>query len=126
RTWLGEPETALEHEARAMRLSPLDPLIGQMQSATAWAHFTAGRYEDALSWVERAIRGMPNWVPAHIVAAAGNAIAGRPDEARGAAARLRQLSPAFRISQLGNLFPLRRPEDLAKLVEGLRKTGLPE
>jgi hypothetical protein len=30
RLWLGEPEVALEHEARAMRLSPLDPLIGQM------------------------------------------------------------------------------------------------
>jgi TolB-like protein/class 3 adenylate cyclase len=126
RLWLGEPETSLEHEARAMRLSPLDPLIAQMHSASAWAHFSAGRYHDALSWSERAIREMPNWVPAYIVNAASNAIAGRFDEARKAVAQLRRLSPAFRISQFGNVFPLRRPEDLAKFVEGLRKAGLPE
>ena len=27
KVWLGEPEVAIEHEARAMRLSPHDPLI---------------------------------------------------------------------------------------------------
>jgi adenylate cyclase len=126
RIWLGEPEAALEHEARAMRLSPLDPIIGQMQSAAAWAHLLAGRCDDASSWAERAIRGMPNWVPAHIIAVASYAIAGRSDAAQEAAASLRQLSPAFQISQLGNTFPLRRPEDLARLVEGLRRAGLPD
>jgi adenylate cyclase len=126
RLWLGEPEVALEHEARAMRLSPLDPLIGQMQSATAWAHLSAGRCDDASSWAGRAIREMPSWVPAHIVAAASNALAGRSDAAQQAAANLRQLSPTFRLSQVGNVFPLRRPEDLIRLVDGLRRAGLPE
>ena len=41
-------------------------------------------------------------------------------------ARLRQLDPALRISNLKDLIPLRRPEDLARLAEGLRKAGLPE
>jgi adenylate cyclase len=126
RLWLGEPEVALEHEARAMRLSPLDPLIGQMQSATAWAYLSAGRCDDASSWAGRAMREMPSWVPAHIVAAASNALAGRSDAAQQAAANLRQLSPTFRLSQVGNIFPLRRPEDLTRLVDGLRRAGLPE
>ena len=35
KVWLGEPEVAIEHEARAMRLSPHDPMIFNMQAATA-------------------------------------------------------------------------------------------
>jgi len=42
-------------------------------------------------------------------------------------ARLRQLDPVLRISNLSDVAaPLRRPEDLAKWEEGLRKAGLPE
>ncbi|SEE20254.1 adenylate cyclase [Rhizobiales bacterium GAS191] len=126
RVWLGEAETAIAYEQRAMRLSPLDPLIGQMQSATAWAHLAAGRYDEASSWAGRAMRETPHWVPAYIVAAASYAIAGRLDAAREVAASLLRLSPAFRISQLGNAFPLRRPEDLARIADGLRGACLPE
>lgn len=124
--WLGEPEVALEREARAMRFSPLDPLIGQMRTTTAWAHFFAGRYEDASSWAERAIRGTPSWVPAYIVGTASHAAAGRIDAATGMAVKLRQLNPGFLISQRGNMSPLRRAEDVGRLTEALRTAGLPE
>ncbi|MFX9228085.1 hypothetical protein ABTN63_18860, partial [Acinetobacter baumannii] len=42
----GEPETAIEHLAHAMRLSPLDPSLYSMQTAMALAHFVAGRYDE--------------------------------------------------------------------------------
>jgi len=32
----------------------------------------------------------------------------------------------LRISNLKDVLPLRRPEDLAKFADGLRKAGLPE
>ena len=60
------------------------------------------------------------------VAAASNALAGRPEKAEEAMARLRQFDPHQRISNLTDQYPLRRPEDLARLEEGLRKAGLPE
>jgi hypothetical protein len=41
-------------------------------------------------------------------------------------ARLRQLDSTFRVSHLKDLIPFRRPEDLARFEEGLRKAGLPE
>jgi hypothetical protein len=44
--------------------------------------------------------------------------------ARNAIARLRQLNPTPHISNLKNQIPLRRPEDLARYAEGLRKAGL--
>jgi hypothetical protein len=38
-----------------------------------------------------------------------------------------ELDPARRISNLKEVLPfLRRPEDFAKYVDGLRKAGLPE
>ena len=58
---LGEPETALEHAARAMRLSPQDPQMSGMHVAVAFAHFIAGRYEEALVEAEAAVRGRVNF-----------------------------------------------------------------
>src|SRR5262249_13649972 len=50
RVWLGKPSAAIEHFARAMRQSPLDPFIAYAQVGTAHAHFFAGRYDEASSW----------------------------------------------------------------------------
>ena len=59
KVWLGEPELAIEHEARAMRLSPHDPLFFSMQAATAFAHCISGRFAEALSWAEMSMREQP-------------------------------------------------------------------
>ena len=127
RIWLGDPDTAIEHLARAMRLSPLDPMIGFMQCAIARAHFHAGRYDAASSWAGMALRDRPDSVHALQIAAESNALAGRLEEARKLLARLRQLAPALRVSNLRDtLGPYRRPEDLARCEEGVRKAGLPE
>ena len=48
------------------------------------------------------------------------------DALDGTMARLRGLDPAIRVSNVENRIPLRRPEDLAKLAEGLQLAGLPE
>src|SRR5262249_21518652 len=58
--WLGEPDIAIEHLALAMRLSPLDPFIHHRQSATAFAHLCAGRYDEACMWSEKSLQGGPN------------------------------------------------------------------
>ena len=42
----------MERLARAMRLSPQDPRMFEMQTATACAHFLAGRDAEALAWAE--------------------------------------------------------------------------
>jgi hypothetical protein len=41
-------------------------------------------------------------------------------------ARLRRIDPVLRVSNLKDLTPLRRPEDVAKYAEGMRWAGLPE
>jgi hypothetical protein len=67
-----------------------------------------------------------NYITPIRIAAASNALAGRLAEAQKAMARLRELDPAMRIANVKEWGPLRRPEDLARLEEGLRKAGLPE
>ena len=123
---LGEPEAAIEQALRAMRLSPQDPQMFAMQAATAFAHFFAGRYDAASSWAEAAMREQPNFLIATCVGAASGALAGKPAEAEKAMARLRQLNPALRLSNLKDLLPIRRPQDFDRWAEGLRKAGLPE
>jgi len=126
RLWIGEPETAIKHFAHAMRLSPLDPFTISMQAGTALGHLVAGRYEEAVSWAEKALWEQRNYVTTLRIAAASYVYAGRLTEARKAMAQLRELQPALRVSKVRDWIPFRRPDDLAKVEDGLRKAGLPE
>jgi TolB-like protein/Tfp pilus assembly protein PilF len=127
RVWLGKPDTAIDHLARAMRLSPLDPIMRAFRNATAHAHFCAGRYDQASSWAEMVLQENPDSLPSLRIGAASNALAGRATEGSKICTRLRQLDPTLRISNLRDrVGPYRRPEDIARLIDGLRKAGVPE
>jgi tetratricopeptide (TPR) repeat protein len=127
KTWLGEPEAAIERFARAMRLSPLDPSLLLMRAGTAHAHFFLDRYDDAASWAAMALQDNPDYQGGLRIDAASNAMAGRPEQAHKAVARLRQLNPALRVSNLKDVLgPYRHADDLSRYEEGLRQAGLPE
>jgi TolB-like protein len=123
---LGEHDDAIDRFARAMRLSPLDPEIFQMQTGTAMAHMFARRFEDASTWADKASRELPNILRVSAFSAASHALAGRMNEARGALLHMRRLDPTMRLSNVADWVVLRRAEDLATFVEGLRRAGLPE
>ena len=53
------------------------------------------------------------------------ALAGRTEESNKAVARLRELDPSACTTKFAGLWPLRRPEDVVRFAEGLRKVGLP-
>jgi adenylate cyclase len=125
--YLGKPEVTIERATRAIRLSPLDPFTFLMHGLIGSAYLSAGRYDEASSSAEKALRQKANWgAGAARVAAASYALAGQLDQARKAIARLREIDPTLRVSDLRHMFPYRRPEDLARYEEGLRKAGLPE
>jgi TolB-like protein/class 3 adenylate cyclase len=126
RAFLGEPEVAIEHLMRAMRLSPLDPLTFLAEGGIAWAHFFAARYDEMAQWAEKAVQERPTYVQGMRMAAAGYALAGRLEEAQKMMARVRQINPELRISELKNVIGFFGSDDLARYSEGLRKAGLPE
>jgi TolB-like protein/class 3 adenylate cyclase/predicted Zn-dependent protease len=129
RVWLGEHEAAIERLGRALRLNPNDPHSYSMYLAMAEAHLFAGRYDEAVSWAQKAVQEKPDFLVAATVAAATYALAGRAEEANRAITQVRQLDPTLRMENLQTVFPVRRimrPDDFAKLAEGLRRAGLPE
>lgn len=126
RLFLGDHDLAIEHTARAMRLSPLDPLIFHMHHVTACAHYFAGRHDEAWPMAERACRERPNFLAALRAAAVSNAFAGRPNEARAYIARALELDPELCLSNLNDRVGPFRAKDFAKYADGLRKAGLPE
>ncbi len=121
-----EPDAAIKRFAHAMRLSPLDPEMFQMQTGTAMAHMFAGRYDAASAWADKACHELPGILRVAGFSAASHALAGRIDEARRAMQHVRRLDPTLRVSNLKAWVVLREPKDLATLIDGMRKAGLPE
>jgi TolB-like protein/class 3 adenylate cyclase len=126
RLWRGEHDIAIKHFERFKRMSPLDPFMSGMHSGTAFAHICAGRYQEAATDADRALSESPNLYQALRVAAASYALAGRIEQAQKVMFRVRQIDPTLRISNLNELTPLRRHEDIVRNAEGMRKAGLPE
>jgi tetratricopeptide (TPR) repeat protein len=126
RVWRGEPDLALDHVAQAMRLSPVDPSLYGMLGAAAYAHFLAGRYDVASSYAEKAIRDNPRFLLAICSFVASSSLAGQLEQARRGLAQALECNPDLRASNVRDLAPFRRAEDLATFAMGLRTAGLPE
>ena len=121
---LGDTDTALQHLATAIRMSPVDPLMFGMQNGVAMAHLFAGRFHDASSWAERSLREKPDYLPSLRFAAAFHV--GKIEDAQKVVNRILRLDPGLRISNLGDVVLISRSADMAVLAEGLRNAGLPE
>jgi adenylate cyclase len=123
--FLGRPEDALERLRNAARLSPFDPMNFFFWTVAGIAEFVAGRHEQAVSWLQKARRENPRFLAAHRMLAASLGLLGRDDEAKVAARELLAVDPAFRVSVFASWYPLRRSDDLERLVAGLQVAGLP-
>jgi len=123
---LGRPEVAIERLDHARRLNPFDRTLFHIHAGLAWAHFFAGRYDEACRWVRGALRDQPNYLGTLRIAAASFALAGRLDDARLVVERMQELDPTLRLSNLQRRLPPLRPADFNLYQEGLRQAGLPD
>ena len=130
RAWVhlfsGEIDAAIEQFQVALRSSPLDPSIFSPQTGMAFAHFLAGRNEEASSWAATAVRRQPNFLAGQRVMMACHAMSGRVEEARQACMLALQLDPTLRISGIKDRAPFRRAEDIERLAQAYRIAGMPE
>src|SRR5262249_58833389 len=90
------------------------------------ANLFSGRYDEAASWARKAALERPEPVAARIEAIAC-ALSDRIVEAQEALARMLAINPDVRLSYLarGVAARVRRAEDRAPFIEGLRRAGLP-
>ena len=115
----GHLDEALDHVREAMRLNPYHPdWYWQVLAAVL---YSAGRYTDAAEVLGRAThRGF--WSRCYL--AASLAQVGRQEEAAAAIAEARRLRPDCSLTKMRTRDL--SPADAERLIEGLRKAGLPE
>lgn len=126
RGYAGDPDGAIESLNKAIRLNPLDPRVFLTQSAMGFAHFVAGRDEEAAAWAAMALRVKPNWMPALRVALVANAMQGKAEETARVLSLYRRIDPQARIAKICGFYPQRRERDRQRLIRALRIAGMPE
>ncbi|RUZ58457.1 transcriptional regulator, partial [Mesorhizobium sp. M7A.F.Ca.US.003.02.2.1] len=97
--WDGEAERAIEWSQKGIRLSPFDSWAWAAFDAQAMSHLLRGRYEEACRAAYKSVQANPAHSITYVQLTAALAKLGRLDEARAAAARVRELQPGFRYSR---------------------------
>ena len=115
RFWAGQPDIAVAHAETSLRLSPR-ARVGPAFAIIGYAHFIAGRFDEAVPKILLAIQETPSGPNAYRYLAACYAHIGRLAEARETIKRLREI-PAVVITDPSYL---RNPEHRELLLSGLR------
>ena len=123
--YLGRPDEALERLQNVWRLNPFDPLNFYFWIVAGIAEFVAGRYDEAIVYLNRSRRANLLFRPCIRTLAAALALSGDEAGAELAARQLLEIEPTFRVSTFVSWYPLRK-DDLDRLAKGLRAAGLPE
>ena len=119
----GLPEEAIRSFERAIRVSPIDPLLYLTFAGMGYAFIELCRFDEAIVAGKKGLRQNTTFSANHRCLASAFAHLGRDVEAREVAARLLEVDPAFTISS----WIARGGQSNSKLlIEGLRKAGLPE
>jgi adenylate cyclase len=119
----GLPEEGVRSFERAIRMSPVDPLLHLSFLGMGVAFIELRRFDEAIVAGKKALRQNPSFAQTYRCLASAFAHLGRDAEAREAAARALEFDPAFTISA----WIARGGQSNSKLwTEGLRKAGLPE
>ncbi|MGE3743943.1 MAG: adenylate/guanylate cyclase domain-containing protein [Geminicoccaceae bacterium] len=122
----GQPEAAIEAFQKSMRLSPLDPFEWLSTGGIAFANAFAGRYETAIEWADRCLRGQPRLAFMIRLKAAACATLDRMEEARECVRLVLAIDPAWTIAKTKSVQRHVTAAFDAFMVEGLHKAGLPE
>ena len=125
RAWRGDDAMAVDQAERAIRLSPFDPLLYVPYIGLAYAHFAAGRFEEAATAASRASQSNPKFSMPYVLHAAALANLDRREEARVVADRLRQVEPTLTVSTAIRSARFANPDKKTELRDALLLTGLP-
>ncbi len=119
----GLPEEAIRSFERAVRMSPVDPQLYQLFAGMAAALVEVDRFDEAILTAKKSIRLNPSYPSVYLSLASAFAHLERDAEARQAAARALEVDPTFTISSWIARGTFSRWK---RLIEGLKRAGLPE
>ena len=127
--FLGHSEDGFAGVETALRLSPRDPNVSWWQFWMCHLHTHLAQWEQAIEWCGKSIASGNDSMYPYVDLAAANAWAGNDKEAKEAVAQLRKLYPDYTVQSWAGIHWSDDPTFNAqyqRIVEGLRKAGLPE
>ena len=121
--YVGRSEEAVACLDRAMTLDPFcTDMILHFQGQ---ALYQLGRYDEAAAILKRRILRNPETDASRALLAAAYGQMGLLEEAREAWRGLLRVNPDYSLEQRRKVLPYKNPDDFERVVEGLRKAGLP-
>jgi len=124
-SYIGEGRSAVEYAERGLRLSPLDTQAFFYLMFLGVAHYVNRTYEEAVIWCRKSLGLNPGLCATLRVLIVSLVGLDQVEDARRAAAVLRQVQPRFRVSTYARLCPYRGELGMEFLAR-LRQAGLPE
>jgi TolB-like protein/class 3 adenylate cyclase/tetratricopeptide (TPR) repeat protein len=114
RLWSGQPDLAIEHFERSLRLNPRRKARAPFSIGVA--HLFARRLDTAAATLLLSVQETPNWAPAHRFLASCYAHMGRVRDAQDIVKKLREITPVV----IPSAEHWRVPEDREFYLAGLR------
>ena len=121
--YAGRQEEAIDNLKSSMRLDPHYP--GVMLHFMAQAHFAMGRFEEAVALLGRRLLRDPDSDISRVLLASCYGHLGQDERARAEWAAALRINPEYSLEHRRRVLPYKDPSAFERIVEGLRKAGLP-
>jgi TolB-like protein len=125
-SYLGDTDQAIDHFTRAIRINPLDPMIGQVRCGLGATLLLAGRLEDGVAALEQAFAEAPNYTASIVGLAWGYWELGRIEDAQRVGQLLKAREPGMTITATLRDSPYKMPDKQLRHRAYLRGIGIPE
>ncbi|MDX1488105.1 MAG: tetratricopeptide repeat protein [Acidiferrobacterales bacterium] len=120
--YAGEPDRAIALLDKAMRLSPYYPdwYLGELGRAS----LLTGQYGKAIAALTERIRRNPDSSEAQVLLAAAYGATGQGEQARAVLTEFLKARPGYTLEQYAQGEYYKDPQDLQRVLDGLRQAGL--
>jgi adenylate cyclase len=109
---------------RAIRLNPIPPAF--YLSNFGWAYRVSKQYEKAIETYKKCLRRQSDFWLAYVGLSLSYTFSGHEKEARAAVKEVLNLNPDYAITFLKKQNPYKNQAEIERVVEALRKVGVPE
>jgi len=123
--WAGRPQAGMELVRKAMRLNPIYPVWYLWN--LGHAYFLVDQHEEAIEIFKRALIVNPDFLPVHFILVLIYTKKGCREAAKVEVAEIHRLSSkTLSLKAICQRLPYKDQAVSERIIEGLRKTGLPE
>jgi tetratricopeptide (TPR) repeat protein len=121
--WAGKSKEAIPVIQKALRLEPIPP--DNYVQQLALVYFQTGDCKEAIATCDKGLKRQPDHLVSRIIMAAVYGSCGREKEARKEGSEVLRINPKFTVESFMRNIPYKNPSDRDRVVQGLRKAGLP-